>query len=645
MKKFKKSLSVLLVFSLLISGLTLTAATPASAETKAARLYADAKVASGWYVLRPGCTSTRALTINGQSTSNGATAILYAWLKSPQYFYIKGMGDGTYTIRNYKSGKYLEVKGSSTSSGATVQQWTENGRLQQRWYISKSGTRYVIQSSLSKNVLSVLNAQNANGAKVFTHSRSTSPAQLWELIKVGGSSATPTPKPTATPTPKPKATATPTPKPSSGETKAARLYADAKVASGWYVFRPGCTTTRAMTISGQSKSNGAQGVLYTWLKSPQYFYIKNMGDGTYTIRNYTSDKYMEVKGSSKTSGAIVQQWTENGKLQQRWYIGKVGDRYVIQNTLSKNVLSVTGSKNANNAGIIVLTRSDSNASQKWELLKVTASKATPTPTPKATATPTPKPQATPTPTPKGATGQSVANRKLYSTTINGKKTLKTYLQNSMVPCGRTLYIWGGGWGGIGTDTAVIGYQQTWADWFDASADASYDYTKYRYNYKKGLDCSGFAGWLLYNACYTSPGQANLVQHSTEVASYYAGKGWAVLAEGSSDQTFKPGDVVSMDGHVWISLGQYSDKSVLMVHSSPKGVQISGTAGTAAAKAKYYMSKYFPEWPYDARTVGSSYLKYVGKARWITSGTGALLKDPEGVQNMSADQVMKMLLGS
>ena len=63
MKKFKKSLSVLLVFSLLISGLTLTAATPASAETKAARLYADAKVANGWYVLRPGCTSTRALTI------------------------------------------------------------------------------------------------------------------------------------------------------------------------------------------------------------------------------------------------------------------------------------------------------------------------------------------------------------------------------------------------------------------------------------------------------------------------------------------------------------------------------------------------------------------------------------------------------
>lgn len=42
------------------------------------------------------------------------------------------------------------------------------------------------------------------------------------------------------------------------------------------------------------------------------------------------------------------------------------------------------------------------------------------------------------------------------TTINGQKTLKTYLQNALVPCGRTLYIWGGGWDN--SDASVIGYQ-------------------------------------------------------------------------------------------------------------------------------------------------------------------------------------------
>ena len=130
--------------------------------------------------------------------------------------------------------------------------------------------------------------------------------------------------------------------------------------------------------------------------------------------------------------------------------------------------------------------------------------------------------------------------------------------------------------------------------------------------------------------------------STTVASTYASKGWATLSKNGKDRTFRPGDVVSMSGHVWISLGQYGDGSVLLVHSSPKGVQISGTSGTAASMAKYYMKKYFPSWPYEARTVSKSYLSYVGKARWKVTGSGRILSDPDGVQKMSASQVMNLL---
>ena len=228
-------------------------------------------------------------------------------------------------------------------------------------------------------------------------------------------------------------------------------------------------------------------------------------------------------------------------------------------------------------------------------------------------------------------------------TVNGTRTLKAYLTNALVPCGRTLYIWGGGWDD--SDASVIGYQEKWNTFFKNHATSDYDYGNYRYSYGNGLDCSGFAAWTLYNTLYTKSGGAWLVYQSSTVAETYYKKGWVSLAKNSSDSVFRPGDVVSMDGHVWISLGQCVDGSVLVIHSSPKGVQISGTSGRAAELATYYMKKYFPDWPYPARTVGSSYLKYLGKARWNVTGTGHILSDPDGIQKMSGESVLKLLLGN
>lgn len=130
----------------------------------------------------------------------------------------------------------------------------------------------------------------------------------------------------------------------------------------------------------------------------------------------------------------------------------------------------------------------------------------------------------------------------------------------------------------------------------------------------------------------------MVYQSTTVAPTYIKKGWA-----TKTTTFHPGDVVSMDGHVWISLGKCSDNTILLVHSSPKGVQISGTGGKASELAKKYMKILAPRWPYDIRTVGSGYTSNVTIAHWVVNGTG-VLKDPDGLQKMSAEQVMKFLFG-
>ena len=43
-------------------------------------------------------------------------------------------------------------------------------------------------------------------------------------------------------------------------------------------------------------------------------------------------------------------------------------------------------------------------------------------------------------------------------------------------------------------------------------------------------------------------------------------------------------------------------------------------------------------------MGDSYWKYKSRARWKVKGSGHILSDPEGIQDMSAEQVLQLLLG-
>lgn len=105
------------------------------------------------------------------------------------------------------------------------------------------------------------------------------------------------------------------------------------------------------------------------------------------------------------------------------------------------------------------------------------------------------------------------------------------------------------------------------------------------------------------------------------------------------------------GHVWIVVGQCSDGSVVLLHSSPAGVQINGTVtpqgkknSQAVALAKKYMKKYYGEWYQKFPKVdrGSSYLSHYGQMRWRTTGKNVVLSDPDGYQDMSAEEVLKAL---
>lgn len=133
---------------------------------------------------------------------------------------------------------------------------------------------------------------------------------------------------------------------------------------------------------------------------------------------------------------------------------------------------------------------------------------------------------------------------------------------------------------------------------------------------------------------------------------FAQKGWGTYKSKSKVTDYKAGDIMgsSSCGHVWIVIGSCKDGSVVLVHSSPKGVQISGTAtpggkkkSQALALARKYMKKYHRKWytRYPDCSRGRSYLTQYGQMRWDISGNH-IMEDPEGYQKKSAGAILKDL---
>ena len=237
----------------------------------------------------------------------------------------------------------------------------------------------------------------------------------------------------------------------------------------------------------------------------------------------------------------------------------------------------------------------------------------------------------------------------------GSKTIKNYLAGALMPVGKALYVWGGGW----NDSTRKGLSDTMTNWYNKwSANPSgYDYNNYRdlstSNRAKGFDCSGFVGWSAYQVMQTQSGVGyGYTVVSGEIGSYYKGKGWGTIVNQSylsqNGWELKPGDIGYNDGHTWIVLGQCSDKSVVIVHSTPQaGVQISGTttptgsySSEAVALAKKYMSLYSGYSIFNYHPSVGNYIRNGNYLRW----NGNTLSDPDGYYNMTADQILYDLFG-
>ena len=256
----------------------------------------------------------------------------------------------------------------------------------------------------------------------------------------------------------------------------------------------------------------------------------------------------------------------------------------------------------------------------------------------------------------------------------GDRTLLNLLKTAMEPVGTTLYMFGGGWNwqdnGSGWQTRSIGVQPDWVRFWNEH-DQSYTYrtnnhatTYYPYGafnqyYYAGLDCSGFVSWAVYNTLHDTNGLPGYGGKSTQMARRFAGYGWGTWSHTVS--TMHPGDIMSMNGHVWLSLGTCSDGSIVIAHSTPSnshsgqpggGVQIGAVGNSTSCQAyklaSKYMTRFYPDWCSRYKVTLKSKSDYLavsatdcGQFSWNCMNP---LTDPEGIRNMSADQALYMIFG-
>ena len=120
-----------------------------------------------------------------------------------------------------------------------------------------------------------------------------------------------------------------------------------------------------LDVTGRSELEGTNIELWTLSeKNHQRFYLKNLGDGIYTIQAVHSGKYVTLNYNNYTNEANVEQSSFNNTDRQKWMIKKdISGYYYIISKYNGLYLTVDGAvKNGTN---INLKAGNSNNSQKF----------------------------------------------------------------------------------------------------------------------------------------------------------------------------------------------------------------------------------------------------------------------------------------
>ena len=140
-------------------------------------------ISDGFYEFAPMHATDQRLDVASGSRSNGANVQIYASNGTlSQRMWVRGVGDGWYSLTACCSAYPLDVYSCSDADGANVQQWQWNGSNAQKWRFEMGERGIKIVSACGNKVLEVSDGVTANGANVQLWSYTGSAAQSWRAL-------------------------------------------------------------------------------------------------------------------------------------------------------------------------------------------------------------------------------------------------------------------------------------------------------------------------------------------------------------------------------------------------------------------------------------------------------------------------------
>ncbi|MFI9639980.1 non-reducing end alpha-L-arabinofuranosidase family hydrolase [Micromonospora sp. NPDC051925] len=140
--------------------------------------------------------SGKALDVYNLATTDGAR--ITQWTRndgSQQQWQFVDSGGGYYRLKSRLSGKVLDVSGKSTADGGPIVQWTDNNGTNQQFSIQDIDGYIQLINRNSGKAVEVQGASTADGGNVVQYADWNGTNQQWQLVRVGGTTPTPTTTP------------------------------------------------------------------------------------------------------------------------------------------------------------------------------------------------------------------------------------------------------------------------------------------------------------------------------------------------------------------------------------------------------------------------------------------------------------------
>jgi hypothetical protein len=296
--------------------------------------YPDDPVTPGFYTITSKLDKNLVFDIDGASMLDGARVQSYSrnWTVA-QVFQVIDNNDGTYTIKNPRSGKVLDVPGNNAVEGQQLHQYTPNGTDAQRWVLASSKGAFTLAPKSNPSLrVDVTGASKAPGTSLQLYRSNGTDAQLF-AFGVNEQSILP---------------------------------------QGTYKIACVNDIMQVVDVAGAASANGTNVQLYedNGTKAQRFDVAFDEATGTYMFTSLAANKPLDVDGAQTTDGANVQVYSSNNTLAQRWRVELVGDRtYRVYAGCSGLALDAAGGTTANHTNVHTWTPNGTSA-QVWVITKL-----------------------------------------------------------------------------------------------------------------------------------------------------------------------------------------------------------------------------------------------------------------------------------